>query len=376
MIKERTVKRRTSAKDTGKRYEVRYRDPDGKERSRTFLRKGEAEVYERKMRSALDHGGWIDPRHATVTFKAYSDQYLGERTDLRPRTEELYRSLLRRHILPTFGTVPLGKITTNAVRIWNGEAAEKHPITAAKAYRLLRQIMSAAVVEEKVSRNPCVVKGAGQEHSAERPMLTHVQIAALTAAMPPEMRIAVTLACVCQLRRGEVLGLERRDVNPLHKTIRVERTANQLRGGLQLGPPKTEAGRRTVVIPSHALPELEAHLAAYVGTEDTSPLLVGSTGARLNPRALDGAWGKARASITGLEDVHFHDLRHAGATFYAPGATLKELQARLGHASPAAAMRYQHATAERDAVLADAMSERMVAAKVTPISGAGGVAAG
>ena len=106
MIKERTVSRRTSAKDTGKRYEVRYRDPDGRERSRTFVRKGEAEVYERKMRSALDHGGWIDPRHATVTFKAYSDQYLSERTDLRPRTEELYRSLLRRHILPTFGTVP------------------------------------------------------------------------------------------------------------------------------------------------------------------------------------------------------------------------------------------------------------------------------
>jgi integrase len=67
--------------------------------------------------------------------------------------------------------------------------------------------------------------------------------------------------------------------------------------------------------------------------------------------------------------VHFHDLRH-------PGATLKELQARLGHASTAAAMRYQHATAERDAVLANAMSERMQAAKITPISGATKGAAG
>jgi integrase len=112
------------------------------------------------------------------------------------------------------------------------------------------------------------------------------------------MRIAVTLACVCQLRRGEVLGLERRDVNPLHKTIRVERTANQIRGELQLGPPKTEAGRRTVVIPSHVLPELEAHLAAHVGTEDSVPApgrlyrrSAQSTGAR---RRLGQSQGKHR----------------------------------------------------------------------------------
>ena len=66
--------------------------------------------------------------------------------------------------------------------------------------------------------------------------------------------------------------------------------------------------------------------------------------------------------------MHFHDLRQAGATWYAPGATLQELQVRLCHASPTAAMRYQHATPERDALLAETMSERMTTGTIIPIS--------
>ena len=55
----------------------------------------------------------------------------------------------------------------------------------------------------------------------------------------------------------------------------------------------------------------------------------------------------------GIEGLRFHDLRHTGATLAAAtGASTKELMARLGHASPQAALRYQHATRERDEAIA------------------------
>jgi integrase len=79
-------------------------------------------------------------------------------------------------------------------------------------------------------------------------MLSIAEVDALAAAMPEPWRIVVELAAWCHLRVGEVLGLERRDVDPLHGTIRVERTAYDVGGRLYLGPPKTEAGRRRVSV--------------------------------------------------------------------------------------------------------------------------------
>ena len=127
----------------------------------------DAERYEREQRRALDRGNWIDPRHATVTFEVYSKRWLRQRTDLRPRTLELYESLLRRHLLPDFGALPVGKITPGAVRSWHSGLAGQYRVTAAKAYRLLRVILGTAVADELIVRNPCAVKGAGQERSPD-----------------------------------------------------------------------------------------------------------------------------------------------------------------------------------------------------------------
>ncbi len=189
-----------------------------RERSSSFRTLRDAERYEREQRRALDRGDWIDPRHATVTFEVYSKRWLRQRTDLRPRTLELYESLLRRHLLPTFGALPVGKITPGAVRSWHSSLAGRYRVTAAKAYRLLRVILGTAVADELIVRNPCTVKGAGQERSPERPMLSIAEVDALAAAMPEPWRIAVELAAWCHLRLGELLGLERRDIDILHAT--------------------------------------------------------------------------------------------------------------------------------------------------------------
>jgi integrase len=363
------IERRTTK--SGYRYDVRLRGPDGVEQSHTCRTLKDAQRYEREQRSSLDKGSWIDPRLASLTFGDYSKRWMKERHDLRPRTVELYESLLKIHIRPTFTALPLGKITPGAVRSWNSALAQRHPVTAAKAYRLLRQILSTAVADEQIARNPCVVKGAGQESSPERPSISIPEVDALTEAMPVKLRVAVMLAAWCQLRAAEIRGLERRDIDLLHGTVRIERTVNHVAndgGRVEIGPPKTEAGIRTLAVPPHLLPSLKHHLEAHVRADPSAPLLAGKKGERLRPAVIQEAWNVARVSI-GRPELHFHDLRHAGATWSAiSGATTRELMARLGHASPAAALRYQHATEDRDTALASALSALVAPAAVLPIS--------
>jgi len=349
----------------GPRYEVRLRGPDGTERSRTSRTLRDAERYERDQRAMFDRGNWIDPRGASLPLEQFALRWLSERPDLRPRTLELYESLLRRHILPAFGGLPLRKIAPSLVRSWNAALACKHPITAAKAYRLLSGMLNTAVADELIGRNPCAVRGAAQERSPERPMVSIAEVDALVAAMPEPWRLAVELAARrlavelaawCHLRVGEVLGLERRDVDLLHRRIHIERTAYDIGGRLELGPPKTEAGRRTVSIPPHILPSIERHLRTFVGPDPSSPFLTGVKGGRLGRHPLNAAWQAARRDL-GRPVIHFHDLRGAGLTWAATqGATTRELMARGGHASPAAALRYQHAVEDRDAAIAEALS--------------------
>ena len=120
--------------------------------------------------------------------------------------------------------------------------------------------------------------------------------------------------------------------------------------------PKTEAGIRTVAIPPNILPSLKAHLRRFVSSDVDGLILRGEKGRALRPRMLQDAWTAARESA-GRTDLHFHDLRHSGLTWAAAtSATLAELMHRAGRKSPAAALRYQHATRDGDRALAAALS--------------------
>jgi integrase len=85
------------------------------------------------------------------------------------------------------------------------------------------------------------------------------------------------------------------------------------------------------------------------------------------PSTVNRVWQRARHAI-GRPDLHYHDLRHSGLTWSAAsGASVAELMRRGGHANPTAALRYQHATEDRDRVIADALAE-LAAGQVTPVS--------
>ncbi len=187
-------------------------------------------------------------------------------------------------------------------------------------------------------------------------MATVNEIAIATGAMDEAHRLVVPLACYCQLRRSEVLGLQRKHIDLEQSTLRVEQAWTVSGGAMHLGPPKTEAGRRDVPIPANVLPVLIDHLERFVDEGVEGWLFPGHGGSVVSARTLDRQWAIARETI-GRPDLHFHDLRHTGLTLVAmTGATIAEIKAAGGHDSSAAAIRYQHATPQRKTAIADALA--------------------
>jgi integrase len=174
----------------------------------------------------------------------------------------------------------------------------------------------------------------------------------------------VLLAAYCSLRFGELAGLRRHRVDLLHKVIRVEECAVELKNGSVIfGPPKTDAGVRTVAVPDDLVAMLEDHLAEHVDRARAALVFTSPEGHALRRTKFRSRW-LAACEKAGIEGLHFHDLRGSGATWAATtGATVAELMSRLGHSTAAVAMRYQHATAERDRAIADRLGELMRAAE-------------
>jgi integrase len=341
------------------RWQVRYRGPDGRMRSapETFTRKAEAQRYLTLVEAQIARGDWIDPARAKVTLSIYAERWIDERAGLRPRTIELYRWLLRRHITPWIGGVPLGKIDTPMIREWRARllADGVSVSAAAKAYRFLRSVLMTATNEDRIlPRNPCQVRGADKEQPAERPVLSVAEVVGLADAMPDRYGAMVLLATFASLRFGEVIALQRRDID-LTDTVRVRRTYVEVRGkGVQPGPPKSAAGLRTVSIAPSVVDAMRQHLDEYVAADPSALVFTGPRGGVLrrgNFRKLT-SWTKTVAEL-GLAGLHFHDLRHTGNTLAArSGVSTRNLMVRMGHDSVRAAIIYQHATTEADARVA------------------------
>lgn len=333
----------------------------------TFPTKADAAAWLARQQADINRGVWIDPDAGRERFGIYAERWFANRHDLRPRTGELYRSQLNRHLLPTFKTLPLGKITTAKVRAWRAGIEATNPVTAAKCYRLLRTILATAVEDGKLLVNPCTIKRAGQERSPEREIPTAEQVVELAEALPERYRALVYTAAYAGLRLGECAALTRERVDLVHRTIAVVEQAQRINGqGRVVVAPKTDAGRRTVAIPKTLADILSDHLARFTGPEPTALVFTGDRGAPIEGPNWSPRFKTARESV-GLSSLHFHDLRHfAGTTAASTGASTRELMARLGHASPRAALIYQHATTERDHAIADAVEAVLSKSRETP----------
>ncbi|MFJ5294022.1 tyrosine-type recombinase/integrase [Streptomyces sp. NPDC088348] len=348
------------------RYQARYRGPDGLDRPapETFRTKRDADDWLADMQTELRQGDWRDPDAAKVPFQKYAEAWVAERP-LALSTAELYGILVRVHLVPTFGRLAIADITPAAVRTWRRARLDAGvgPTTVAKAYALLRTIMGTAVSDELIRRNPCQIKNGGTVHTPERPTASILEAFAIAEAGQARYRALVLLAAFCGLRWGELIGLRRQDVDLDAGMIRVRGSMSELNSGQRVyKAPKSEAGKRTVAIPSSVLPVIVRHMKQYAERGADGRVFVGAKGATPRRNHFNLLWHKA-CTAAGVKGIRFHDLRHTGNTLAShTSANTRELMTRLGHGSSRAALIYQHGNQEREREIAAAVDEMIVKA--------------
>ncbi|MFF2485275.1 tyrosine-type recombinase/integrase [Microbacterium sp. NPDC058062] len=381
-----TRKRRESfgaiRKRSSGRYQASYVGHDGKRYNapHTFDTMTDARAWLAVQKVALDSGEW-QPHVASAeaaakkgragTFAEYAEQWISTRTNrhgdhLRPRTAAEYRRLVAGP-LAEFGDGRMTAVSPDAVRSWySGLVKSGTKTQAARAYELLKAIMTTAVQDGRIKTNPCQIKGAASAATGKTVIPpTAAELQKIVEAITPRYRAAVILAAWAGVRYGELTELRRKDIELVRERDRLEvivvnvaRAVTHVSGeGFIVGATKSEAGVRAIVLPPHVNSIIEAHLREHVDRFPNSLLFPAADGStHLAESSFYKHWNPARIAAN-RPDMPWHALRHYGATRAAlAGATLKELQARLGHSTVAAAMRYQH-TAGRDEELARRMSD-------------------
>ncbi|MFQ6483772.1 tyrosine-type recombinase/integrase [Brachybacterium epidermidis] len=330
----------------------------------TFDTKRDADAWLSVQRTRLVTGEWKAAPRQRVTFDQWAERWLAG-LEKAPRTIYSYRTTVDRDLSGTFGDMQLDKITTATVREWYDALPADKPAKRAQAYRVFGQIMRAAAADGLIDANPATLRGAAT-HTRERevPDLEPADVDKLAAAMPDYLAASVYLGAYAALRAGEVLGLTRRDVNVKDRTVRVLRSAGTTTPGAErIGATKTEASKRTVAIPETVAAKLRDHLENHVA-KDAGAYLFESPANAGHPVSYQAlrAHFRTAADASGFSTLTFHGLRHVGAVLAArAGATIRELQDRLGHRSMAIAMTYQHGSAQRDRAIADAMDRELTA---------------
>lgn len=368
------VERRVAA--TGRAaYRARYAMPDGTRHSRTFWTKMDAEAWLAAERWLIDKDEWTPPAARKVaeekrrreaeynTVGGYAERFLAER-GLRATTVRGYRILLKTRILPWFADMPLVDVTLSEIKRWRAALDPETESSNAAAYRVLRAILVAAEEEELIFRAPPKIRGAGSSRVKRviRPA-TLEEISTIVDAMPPRLRLFVVLAAFVGLREGELLELRRSDIDGVAGRVSVSRKVDKepLPGasnpcpncGRGVGPPKTRSGTRVVHVPPPFLPLLQRHLLEHAAPGEEGLLFPGDRTDHMSTRFLMDRFREAREAAD-RPDLTIHHLRHTALTIAGQhGATAAELQARAGHASQAAMAIYQHATLDRDKLLAD-----------------------
>ncbi|GAB2604550.1 site-specific integrase [Pseudactinotalea suaedae] len=319
-----------------------------------------------------------------LTLGQWAEQWLealAANPDRSPSTVLSYRSVLRTHVLPELGSTRLVDLTPQQVAAHlaalRAMPSKRHPGARANgvapnAARVLRSCLNAAVRRPDIGlasftfpEAPSQTQVRPEEDDGD--VATPEQVAAMAAAMPEHLRAAVLLAAWCALRLGEVLGLERRDLelldDPARAVLHVRRQWNTKAG--RLTDPK-RGSKRSVAIPASLLPILSDHIETHAAPGRDGPLFTLPTrrGRRISQTAFDRYWRDARKAAS-RESFRFHSLRHTGLTEYArQGATLADLLERGGHTDVSVALKYQHASAQRDRELTARLDDVVVIAAV------------
>ncbi len=280
------------------KWQVRYIDPGGRERSKTFRRKVDADRFLIQVEAQKQRGEWIDPDLSATLFADWAHGWITTRTHLKPKTLDGYQSLLRNHIIPRFGGVRLDRIDGLAIEQWVADMQESG-LSASRirqAHRVLSQILKAAVRNRYIPANPADGIPLPRKPKREQLFLTPPEIDRLAAAVDDRYRALVYVLAYGGLRWGEAAALRRRRVDVLRGRVDVNESLAEVGGDLHFGTTKNHRSR-TVVIPSFLRDMLNHHLVTYCGTDPDGLVFTASNGSPLrNSNFTKNVWQPALES--------------------------------------------------------------------------------
>lgn len=320
------------------RWRARYRGPDGRERSKTFARRIDAERFLAAMEHSKSIGAFVDPALGRVRLADWVHTWLqGAGPTVKPKTLASYESLLRSRVLPVFGHRRLSDIRPSDVQAWVGQM-QTDGLSASRirqAVIVLRSALDAAVQDNMLGRNPCVgVRLPKLTHNEAAYLEPHV-VEAISFEMPKPYDLLVRLLGTLGLRWGEAVALRRRHVDLLRRRLRVEQSLSEVSGRFVFGATKSHSMRAIPLSPGLRV-ELERHLSDAVGTEADALLFRGPKGGPLRYRYFYMRLWRPALERMRLPSTGLHTLRHsAAARMISAGASPKAVQSIMGHRSAA-----------------------------------------
>ncbi len=334
-----------------KRWRVRYHDPDGKERSRSFDRKADAERFETEVKADLLHGTYLDPELTRTTLRRYAAEWLAMQAH-DTVTGDRAETQLRVHVYPVLGSRTLAEVAArpSAIQAW-ASGLKLAPSSARGVLTLLSSIMAAAVRDRLIPQNPCA--GVKLPKVVRRPVVpwTPDQRRAMRDELQERYRAITDAGCDLGLRQSELFGLAVEDIDFLRRVVHVRQQVKLIRGRLYFAAPKG-GKERTVPLAGQLALVLSAHIAKYAspvtlpwhepggrrhGRAHTSVLLFTTTEGRALQRSSwnEHAWRPAlrKAGLPSNERVNgCHIMRHTFASvLIAHGVDVRAVAEYLGH---------------------------------------------
>lgn len=336
------------------RYRACWRDPSDRQRSKTFPTKKAASAFLHEVESAMNRGTYVAPDAGKLRFGDYADRWLSARNDERA-TAARDQSVMRNHVLPRWGRVPLGKIDHSAVQQWVTELGDRlSPASVRECYRLTSGVLRTAVRDRLLGYNPAdgVRLPPRRRTDTDELVISRDELVRkLLPAVPDRYRALVALAGGTGLRWGECAGLCWDAVDLQAGSLRVVRVAEEVSGHVRLKPyPKSKGSRRSVPLPGFVVQALTEHRQCF-GNDSGEFVFVASTGQPLKRGTFRARVWKPSLQRAGLPvALRFHDLRHSYATWLvSDGVPVNDVAKVMGHEQTSTTLnRYTHSTSERD----------------------------
>ena len=318
-------------------YRVAWRDPSGVQKYKTFRTKKEAEAFEAEIIRAKNRGLYVDPHAGKQLFSDYAAKWIEAKVlSAKPSAMTTYRQHVKHHILPTFGNMPLAKITRSEVQDWvNLKSKDLKPRTVVSIYGVLRQILRRAVIDEMLGKSPCTSIELPKAERETKEPISPADLNRIAQAIELRYHAFVIVAAGTGMRFSELAGLTVDRVDFLRKTIRVDRQLEREVQGHGFTSPKTKASIRTIPVHQSVIEAISAHLARFGKGED-DVIFSAEGGKKLRySNFRRRIWVPAVGQVAGLPSkTGIHALRHSYASILIEGGEQpKVIQERLGHAS-------------------------------------------